>query len=187
MADAWPSSVRWIRADEFMKSADAAGMDPVLRLLLTSDGTITTSLQALLMSPIGIEMLRQDEIKLDTGLAAFLAADPGSVALAREVYLTGNGRRLVCASSVILLEGLDRPLLQALRTGQKPLGLLLQEFGLPVLRDSLEIARIDDPSLIKTLDATAAGPVWMRRYRMGLRSKWIAFIQEQFIGPPLRS
>lgn len=162
-------------------------MAPVLRLLLTSDGTITTSLQALWMSPIGVEVLRQDEIKLDTGMADFLAADPGTGALAREVCLTAHRQRLVCASSVILLEGLDRPLLQALRSGQKPLGLLLQEFGRPVLRDRLEIARIDDPSLIKTLDATAAGPVWMRRYRMGLRSKWIAFIQEQFIGPLLRS
>ncbi len=187
MPDVPPSSTRWINADEFIKSADAARMDPVVRILLTSDGTITTSLQALLLSPIGMEVLRQEEIPLDASAAEFLAADPGSRALAREVYLTANGQRLICASSMILIGGLDRPLLQALRTRQKPLGLLLQESGLPVLRDRLQIACIDDPLLIKTLPLTAAGPVWMRRYRMSLKSKWIAFIQEQFIGPPLRS
>jgi len=172
MSDLPPSSIRWINADDFIKTAEAARMDPVLRILLTSDGTITTSIEALTLGPVGVEVLRQEEVGIEAPAAVFLAAVPGSRALSREVYLTANGRRLVCASSVILTEGLDRPLLQALRAGRKPLGRLLRESGRPVVRDRLQIASAD-------------GPVWMRRYRMGLGSKWIGLIQEQFIGFPL--
>lgn len=157
-------------------------MDPVLRLLLTSDGTITTSLQALMRTPIGVEIIRQEEIQVDKATAEFLTAKPGSVALSREVWLTAKGRRLVVASSIILLEGLHRPLLQALRTGEKPLGLLLRETGEPVVRDRLQIAFVADPSAIKSLGPTGAGPSWVRRYRMTLGSKSTASIQEQFIG-----
>ena len=181
-----PSSVRWINDDEFFKNDDAARMDPVLRILLTSDGTITTSLQALLLTPIGVEVIRQEDVPLDAAAAEFLMAEQGSGALAREAWLTANGHRLIRASSVILLDGLDRPVLQALRTRQKPLGMLLHEFGQAVIRDRLQIACLTDPSVIKDLGLTASGPIWMRRYRMSLKSKWLAYIEEQFIGPPFR-
>lgn len=186
MPDLPPSSIQWIGGDDFLKSDAAARMDPVLRMLLTSDGTITTSLQALLLSPIGVEVIRQEEIALDAATAGFLTVEPGTKALAREVWLTAKDLRLVCASSVILLEGLDRPLLQALRSRQKPLGLLLHESGQPVMRDRLQIASITDPSMIRGSGLPAAGPVWMRRYRMSLRSKWTAFIREQFTGDRFR-
>jgi chorismate-pyruvate lyase len=177
-----PSPARWLRGDEFLKSDAAARMDPVLRLLLTSDGTITTSLQALMRTPIGVEVIRQEDIRIDKATAEFLTAQPGSDALARDVWLTGKGRRLVYASSIIVLEGLRRPLLESLRTGEKPLGLLLQESGEPVIRDRLQIARIADPSGIQWMGLAGSGPIWLRRYRMTIRSKSTALIQEQFTG-----
>ncbi len=186
-ADLPTPSIPWIGVDDFLRTDDAAGMSPALRMLLASDGTITTLLRALCLSPIQVEVLRQEEIKLAAAAAEFLSVEPESSALAREVWLTADDQRLVCASSLILMEGLDRMLLQALRNRQKPLGRLLHESGLPVLRDRLQIASVADPSRIKALGLTGPGPVWMRRYRMSLKSKSIALIQEQFIGPPLRS
>jgi chorismate-pyruvate lyase len=180
-------SVPWIGVDDFLGSNTAAGMDPALRMLLTSDGTITTLLRAFCLCPIQVEVLRQEEIKLAAAAAEFLSVESESSALAREVWLTADGQRLVCASSVIRMEGLDRTLLQALRNREKPLGRLLYESGLPVLRDRLQIASFVDPSRIKALGLTGPGPVWMRRYRMSLKSKSIALISEQFIGPPFRS
>jgi chorismate-pyruvate lyase len=186
-AEIMTPSVPWIGLDDFLKSDDAAGMDPALRMVLTSDGTITTLLRALCLCPIQMEVLRQEEIKLSAAEAEFLSVKPDSSALAREVWLTAKGQRLVCASSVIRMEGLDRTLLQALRNREKPLGRLLYESGLPVLRDRLQIASFADPARIKSLGLTGSGPVWMRRYRMSLKSKSIALISEQFIGPPFRS
>jgi chorismate-pyruvate lyase len=182
-----PSPIRWLSGDEFLRSDAAARMDPILRLLLTSDGTITASLQALMRSPIGVEVFRQEEIRIDKAVAEFLSTPTDSEALSRDVWLTGKGRRLVHASSIILLEGLRRPLLEALRAGEKPLGLLLQESGEPVVRDRLQIARITDPSNRKRIGLHGTGTSWSRRYRMTIRSKSAALIQEQFAGDLIRS
>ena len=170
----------------FLKSRDAARMDPVLRMLLASDGTITSALHALLLTLIGVEVVHQTEMRLDAATAGFLDAEPGSNALSREAWLTADGQRRVHASSIILLETLDRSLLQAFQSRHKPLGLLLQESGRTVTRDRLQIGCLSDPEAIKTLGSGIAGPIWMRRYRMSLGSKAAAFIQEQFIGPPFR-
>lgn len=161
-------------------------MDPILRMLLTSDGTITASLQALMMSPIGVEVFGQEEIRIDKAVAEFLSTRTDSEALARDVWLTGKGRRLVYASSIILLDALRRPLFEALRTGVKPLGLLLQESGEPVIRDRLQIACITDPSGRRRIGLPGTGASWSRRYRMTIRSKPAALIQEQFAGDPIR-
>jgi len=180
-------SVPWIGVDDFLITGAAVGMDPALRVILTADGTITTMLRALCLKAIQVEVFRQEEIKLSAAAAEFLSVEPETSALAREVWLTAGSQRLVCASSVILTKGLDRPLLQALRSRQKPLGRLLYESGQPVLRDRLQIALIPDLSQIRVMGLTGSEPVWMRRYRMSLKSKSTALIQEQFIGPPFRS
>jgi chorismate-pyruvate lyase len=182
-----PSPGHWLSGDEFLRSDSADRMDPILRMLLMSDGTVTTSLQALIRTPISVEVFRHKEIRIDQATAEFLTAKPGSDALARDVCLTGKGRRLVYASSIIVLEGLRGPLLEALLTGEKPLGSLLQESGEPVMRDRLQIACIADPSGIKWIGLGGPGPIWMRRYRMTIPSNSTALIQEQFAGDLIRS
>lgn len=196
MPDSPPSPISWITADDFFKNDALVRMDPVLRILLMSDGSTTALLQALWLSPIRVEVIRQKELPLDPSTAEFLRVEPGATALAREAWLTADGQRLVYASSMIRLEGLPRPLLQAVSSRQKPLGLLFHEAGQPVVRDRLQIASVSDSSMIKTSGRTAGGPAcrtgrpfWIRRYRMSLGTqpglKPIALVQEQFIGVPL--
>ncbi|HTN43875.1 MAG TPA: chorismate pyruvate-lyase family protein [Nitrospiria bacterium] len=179
--------ISWITADEFFKSDALLRMDPVLRMLLMSDGSTTALLQALWLSPIRVEVILQKELPLNPPTAAFLGAVPGADALTREAWLTADGRRLVYASSVILIEALPRPLLRAVSGRQKPLGLLFQETGQAVLRDRLQIAPVPDAAAIGTRGRTG-GPFWMRRYRMSLGTRPgprpVASIQEQFIGAP---
>jgi chorismate-pyruvate lyase len=189
MPDSPPSPISWITADELFKSDALIRIDPVQRILLMSDGSTTALLQALWLTPIRVEVIRQEKIPLDPPTADFLGVESGGDALAREAWLTADGRRLVYASSVILLEALPPPLLQAVSGRQKPLGLLFHEAGQPVVRDRLQIALVSAPPAIPIPSWTASGPFWMRRYRMRLGTrpglKTIASVQEQFIGAPL--
>lgn len=180
MSDAPPTPIQWFSSNEFFKSSVPIRINPVIRILLASDGTTTTALQALLLCPIGVEVIRQKKVRLDPATAKFLMVAPGGDALARVVWLTAHGKRLVCASSIIRLEGLTRPILQALKSRQKPLGLLLNESGQPMIRDKLQIARITNRSVMKTLDLPAAGSFWARRYRINLGESLTACIQELF-------
>ena len=184
MPDIPTSTFRWLSSDDFFKSEAAARIPPVLRVLLTSDGTITTALQALLLTPIGVEIIRQEEVRLDAAAAEFLAVEPGLDALARDVCLTARGRRWVYASSVLLTDGLPRPLLAALRTRRKPLGLLLNESGKPLTRDKLRIAQITNREAARVLGFPEDGSLWARRYRMSLGEKLWADIRE-FFSPDL--
>jgi len=189
MPDSPPAPISWITADEFFRSDALVRMDPILRILLMSDGSTTALLQALWLSPIRVEVVRQEELPLDPLTAEFLKVEPGATALARDAWLTANGQRLVYASSIIVIEGLSRPLLRAVSDRQKPLGLLFQESGQPVVRDRLQIAFVSDSSTPKTPGQTADKPFWLRRYRLSLGTqpglKPLALIQEQFIGNSL--
>ena len=189
MPDAPPAPISWITADEFFKNDALVQTDPILRVLLMSDGSTTALLQALWLSPIRVEVVRQKELSLDPLTAEFLKVEPGATALARDAWLMANGRRLVYASSIIRLEGLSRPLLQAVSDRQKPLGLLFQEAGQPVVRDRLQIGWVSDPSIQKVSGQTEGKPFWLRRYRLSLGTKPgvkpLALIQERFLGESL--
>jgi len=174
------SPIRWIPADGVFKSDAPVTMDPVLRILLMSDGSTTTLLQALWLTPVEVHVIRQREISLDASPAEFLTVEPGTKALAREAWLSTKGQRRVYASSMMLLDALPRALLKGVSDGRKPLGLLFSEAGLPIVRDGLQVASFSDP---------AGRPFWMRRYRMSLGHRSgprpFAAILEQFIGVPL--
>jgi chorismate-pyruvate lyase len=172
--------VRWLNDDEFLKSDAAHRLAPALRALLTSDGSITLLLQTLLLVPIEVEVLRQEDIKLDHATADLLSADPGSAVLARDVWLTAKSRRIVRASSLILVGELSPSLLRDLRSSEKPMGLLLQESDERVTRDRLEIAPDADPPGRSTPEDPPVRQAWMRRYRMSLSSRPVALIQERF-------
>lgn len=176
-------SILWFTDEAFLKNDVSAGLDPVLRLLLTSDGTISTALHAICLSPVHVQVIRQETIRLDSNTAEFLSVESGTKALIRDVWLTARDRKLVLASSVILTEGLSRPLVQALHESQKPLGPLLNESGQPVIRDRLQIGRITDPADLETLglgNLSVTGATWTRRYRISLGGKLTAFIRELF-------
>lgn len=154
-----------------------------------SDGSTTGLLQALWLTPIRVEIIRQEETSLDRPAADFLTVKPGTTALAREAWLRAETRRLVYASSLILLEGLPVSLVQAVSEGQKPLGVLFHEAGLPVVRDRLQIASGTEASTRKISGRSANRPFWIRRYRLSQGSPSgripVALVQERFIGKSL--
>ncbi|HEY4485087.1 MAG TPA: chorismate pyruvate-lyase family protein, partial [Nitrospiria bacterium] len=113
MPDLSPAVMPWMSGEAFLNSDAAARMGPILRLLLTSDGTITTALRAFRLAPITVEVVRQEMAPLDTDTARFLEVEAGLPVLSRRARLVSAGNVLLSADSSILLEGLPLGLRQA--------------------------------------------------------------------------
>src|SRR3989338_362874 len=107
----------WATAEDFLAETDPREASPLLRILLTSDGSMTTLLEA----------LRGGRGEIDG------------------VRPTPAGRRLVYAVSVLPIASLSPSLAEEIRRGVEPLGRLLDACGRPAVRDGLRIGRIHNP------------------------------------------
>lgn len=115
-----------------------AELPPVQRLLLTTDGTMTTALATLLAEPIGVRMLHQDTAVLaedDDELALWA----GDTVLERRVLLHGadSGTPLLFGVSRIVASRLPAAARAALAGGDVAIGIVLrahevETFRLPV-------------------------------------------------------
>lgn len=176
-------TVRWQTVEDFIHSAHSGKIPPALRMILTSDGLLTTALQSLFLGAVDVEILRQEKSVLDEEPAGFLRLEPGISSHVREVWLSSRGKKIVFARSVIPLDGFSRGLLRTLSEKPIPLGLLLQETGHPTIKDRMEVCRIEDqrPQGIPDSPFFSRGePLWARRYRLNHGDKNGVYIEEIF-------
>lgn len=177
------SSVRWKTVEEFIQSKDSGRIPPSLRMILTSDGLLTTALQSLFLEPVEVEILQQEDSILENEAAGFLRLEPGIPCHVREVWLKSKGRRIVFARSIIPLDDFPPSLLRALAEKSVPLGLLLQESGRPAMKDHMEVCGILNrihPGFPKNPTFPEDAPLWARRYRLNYGDKNGIFIEEIF-------
>jgi chorismate-pyruvate lyase len=114
-------------------------LEPFQRLLLSTDGTVTTILAAYLGEPIGVELLGQAVIISDQPDAR-LEVGVGRRILCREVLLYGlsSGTLLVYARSRLVLDRLDAGVRADLLRGDIGIGMTLQKNRVETLRSKLE-------------------------------------------------
>jgi chorismate-pyruvate lyase len=119
--------------------ADFTSPDPVQRLLLTTDGTLTELLEALNGEKICVIVLRQEIAPAETNIET-LAVTTGEPLLKREVILTGqrSGDAYVYAQSLIAIERLDDRLRRGLLTTDVPLGKLLKKNRIETFKEVLD-------------------------------------------------
>ena len=170
----------WITPEQFLIEADPVETPPLLRVLLTSDGSMTTLLESLRLGPIDLEVIRQGEEPIDTETAQRLGVRPREAAITRHVWLSHAGQRLLYAVSVLPTSHLDAALAEGIRRGVEPLGRLLDACGRPAVRDHFRIGRLQNTTLA---DAFGAGPsdrLWCRTYRLAVEHTLTASIVEVF-------
>lgn len=117
---------------------DLQSLPPFLRVLLTTDGTVTKSLEAFFWEPVGVETLAQGMERLAED-DADLALPAGAAILHRQVQLVGrdSGHCYAAACSLVCVQSLPEPVRDGLEHGRVGIGELLRESGLDTYRKIL--------------------------------------------------
>jgi len=173
---AWHGSWSPRRALEAARIADL----PVLqRLLLTTDGTVTTALATLMGEPIGVRTLAQRSVVLSADDDE-LALTAGERVLERSVLLHGaaSGTPLLYGASRIASDRLPRGARDVLLGGGVAIGLVLRSYQLETFRAPLSVG-------VRTASADASahlgsGLMCWRRYAINAGGQALMIVDEQF-------
>jgi chorismate-pyruvate lyase len=170
-----------------------AGLAPVLRVLLTTDGTVTETLAAYHGEPVGVEVLSQGWRDYEGRANRELEAAIGTRMLERTIALVGkvSGRRYAAAWSRIVPGLLPSGLQEGLLAEKEPLGQLLLAHRLETFREVVAAGRCpagEAPTLgIRCAAALGVDPaaevVW-RTYRVTHGGRPVMSITEFFPEAP---
>lgn len=179
----------WRRPDELMESGPLARLSPGERMLVFSDGSLTLLLEALFKSVSGVEVRLNSVNTITEEAASYLLEDIGADVIEREIWLLAGGKRQVYARSIIPSASIEGWLRDDLAGGVKPIGRILYERGIAVLKEAVELSIIRSPEVAAELGIAPDTPLVSRRYRLINRRDsggWIikAMVQEVF-GPTL--
>ncbi len=159
-------------------------VDPVLRLLLSSDGTTVRSLNALLLRPVSLEVMGQQSCLVSGQLASQLGVPEGEKAIERSVWLNiekeSGTEKLIYAVSTLPVSKLNPDVYQALQLREKPLGRIIETQSIPTFRDQLEVAYLPFEAVAATLALKEDTLFWARRYRLLISGQVSALICEVF-------
>jgi chorismate-pyruvate lyase len=172
----WRGSWAPQEADE---AARVAELPALQRLLLTTDGTVTTALATIVDEPVAVRMLSQDAVAIADD-DADLALWAGANVLERRVLLHGahSDTPLLYAASRIVPHRLPRPARDALLYGEIAIGLVLRTHEIETFRVPLSVG-------IKPAGDDAAahlghGLMCWRTYAINANGRPVMIVHEQF-------
>jgi chorismate-pyruvate lyase len=144
-------------------------VEPIVRMVLSSNGSLVKHVSAYHLSPVTLHVTRQEEAFLDGDMGKFLDLPEGRTTLVRDVWMSWNGPNTegvgVFAHSVIDGVSLSPSLAQGVAGGKVPVGILLEEFQVPVLRDRMYVGYLRSPELAVMLNS-AETRFWARCFRL---------------------
>lgn len=148
---------------------DFAALPPFLRVLLTTDGTVTKSLESFFWEPVSVVNLGQSYVTL-TEDAPVIDLQAGASVLHRQVKLVGDRSQRIYtwATSLIRAEILEKDIREDLEKGKVGVGELLRELGLETYREIVDFGKNEDQK-----------SVW-RRYRIIMNHQAFIQITEEF-------
>lgn len=159
-------------------AVDIRSWPPFLRVLLSTDGTVTKSLEAFFWEPVGVQHIEQVIKPLDKDCPD-ISLQSGDEVLSRSVWLRGEktGDTYALADSFLRLERLPKDLKNTLVDGKIGIGELLRERGLETYREILDLGEAT-----REINGQQQACVW-RVYRILNGYTPIMLISEMF---PLR-
>jgi chorismate-pyruvate lyase len=156
-------------------------MEPSLRGLLFTDGTVTRALEAEALARVSVEVVAQSSVPLPASAAAHLDAGEGCEAVRRRVAIgtAAHPQPLIWAESHILPERLPSDFLSVLHDAPDGIGESLQQVKLESWRDMLWFG-LDTPPQWSGIAAEPPRQVLTRRYRVIAGSRPVLLICESF-------
>lgn len=152
-------------AEGFISHCQTQEVPPMLRLALLSDGSLVKLLKAVYLSEITVDVKAQRQIIMGIEMAKFLDVAEGSDAIGREAWLCCNEKRLVYAHSVIDISKMGEMIQKEINKKSMPVGMLLSDYGLPLLREQLFITLLRSNHLAEEF-SMSRGMFWARCYRL---------------------
>ncbi len=161
---------------------DVAVLPPFLRVLLTTDGTVTKSLEAYFWETITVRSLGQ-EYRTLTVAEPHIEKPAGATVLMRRVRLEGltTGTCYAHAESVICTGELPQSVRTGLEEGRLGIGEILRDCGLETYRRLVEFGRcnLDFSADLAPIEPPESEAIW-RRYQICIGGKPFMLIKEIF-------
>lgn len=161
-----------------MKLSD---LPPIVRVLLTTDGTVTRSLHAYYQEEIKVQVLAQSVIHLDQQ-DTILGCEQGAEVCFRRVKLVGQNtdRVYAYAQTHLNLNVLPKEVSKALDRGEIGVGELLQLEALETHRAVLQHGGLEQLPSEFAEDFSKPSPVAWRHYSISHNLRTLMHIREFF-------
>ncbi|MCC6543003.1 MAG: chorismate lyase [Nitrospirae bacterium] len=169
----------WMDPEEFISSSSKFDVSRLLRLTLLYDGSLVKFFRALFLSDISVDVTGQNGAGMGLEMAKFLDVKEGTTSIVRDAWLKKDEQNLVYAHSVIDISSISDSLKRDINRKNKPLGVLLSDYNMPILRDQLFISRIKSDYLAGHF-STIEDTLWARCYRLRVSDGFNAAIMEVF-------
>jgi beta-ribofuranosylaminobenzene 5'-phosphate synthase len=156
-------------------------------ILLLTDGSVTTLLEAICGEEVAVRTLSQEVMPADAGMAESLAVPPGVMVNHRVVKLINSrtGEVLIYAVSDTPLDRLEADFRDDLMRADIPIGKIIRKHQIEVRREILDIGALKaDDRLAAVFCLPATETLLMRKYRIIRQGMPFMAIREIF---PLRS
>ena len=156
---------KWVDGREAASLFKRLNLMPQNTLFL-SEGSLTGFLEATGKSSVDVEIRRHETCKINKDEADYLGISISQEAIARDVWLTQDKKRLVYAHSVFPLSGLDRHVLKRISSSIEPLARSLTLEGLQTFKDRLEICAVQCRKVNSEINLPPEAILWARHYRL---------------------
>jgi chorismate-pyruvate lyase len=160
---------------------DVSSLEPLQRVLLVTDGTLTEILEANFFERIRLVKVSQRVISA-TASHALLAPKPGESLIERKILLQGeeSHRNYAYAESLIAVDRLAPSFRDALLNSATPLGRLWLEHKLETFKELQEVRSQPADGFRQYFECTEAAPLLVRTYRVFSAAKPVIVITEYF-------
>lgn len=164
-----------------LAEVDLAQIDPLLRTLLFTDGTVTRTLEAQTLLPVTVEVVSQDRAIALDAIARHLAIASGMEAVRRRVRIDIGepATPVIWAESHIVPSRLPDDFLDVLGDASDGIGESLQQIQLESWREMLWFGFDRTPHWSES-NATVEGSAITRLYRVIARDRPVLLISETF-------
>jgi chorismate-pyruvate lyase len=155
-------------------------LDPLQRVLLVTDGTVTAILEAAFLESIRVVKLTQEIVKA-TPSHALLQSSPTEAIVERRVLLRGvaTGRNYVYAESLIAVNRMGPAFCRLLFDSNTPLGQLWLDQKLETYKEIVEMGGVVRGPGAEYLDCAGSG-ILIRKYRVYSGGVPVMIISEHF-------
>jgi chorismate-pyruvate lyase len=159
-----------------IEEVEMGRLEPFLRGLLFTDGTVTRALAVQTLDPVSVKPLSQEEVAVPAGLAAHLEVEPGAPSIRRRVAIGTGSATFLWAESHLLPSRLPADFFGALEGASDGIGQSVQRAGIESCRELLWFGLAGVPEWAPQ----AEGAAIHRLYRLVSDRRAAILISESF-------